>query len=665
MRFNNLFLEGFKSFKKQTNIDLGTNTKGKNIILIWWKNWSGKTSILEAINIILYWIENKHIINFINDILIIEGNAWCKLGLEYLDENNNTIKILREWHIKWDYNNNEAAIKPTMIESEFKAWKNNNEWNIDENLWREEIEVKIPQWVSQFFFFNWEKINEMASDETPNLLKNSIEKIIWLENINILLWDLENVKKSIINSIPNNIKDEQIENKQLEIQMIENKVKITAQDLEEVNTELSNIEYEIEQKEERYTRLFWHGVSESEKVKDFDDKLISLKTELAWIDIKIKEFLSEQLPFSLMGKFFPIVNDNLKKVKDYREYISRKESNNWLKEKVIEWIFKPKDIIRWNEREDKYGEILNKKIGEILDENEQEKPILDITERETQNLYAFWNKIDFSWNTIMDLINDREKIMREAKTIEKNKEILNIQPENEKEQQILIKEISTLKEWIGKTTGKRENLVEDINKLENEKNDHYMELKRMKEWYEKFNKQKIIMDKIDNYIKTLKTFKDKLRIAKIDELTSNISYMFKKIYQKSENISDIKIDSESFDIQIFDKRGNKKNKKDISTWEKSIFSISLIRWLSKTSNLELPIVIDAPLSVLDKDHTENILRDYFPNASHQVIILTKDKDMLPNSKEYNMIKDIIEKEYTLDFNNKEDITEVHKGYFYN
>jgi len=71
-------------------------------------------------------------------------------------------------------------------------------------------------------------------------------------------------------------------------------------------------------------------------------------------------------------------------------------------------------------------------------------------------------------------------------------------------------------------------------------------------------------------------------------------------------------------------------------------------------------VIDAPLSVLDKDHTENILKDYFPSASHQVIILTKDKDMLPNSKEYNMIKDIIEKEYILDFNNKEDVTTIKK-----
>jgi len=39
---------------------------------------------------------------------------------------------------------------------------------------------------------------------------------------------------------------------------------------------------------------------------------------------------------------------------------------------------------------------LEEKISEILNEQEQEKPIIDITDNETQNLYTFWNKIDFS-----------------------------------------------------------------------------------------------------------------------------------------------------------------------------------------------------------------------------------------------------------------------------
>lgn len=665
MILKNLILENFKSFKNETILDLSINNKSKNIILIWGKNWSGKTSILEAINILFYGIENKNIISYINDIAITKWIAECKIWLEYEDDDKNSIKIVRERYVKWDYNNDETNIKPTMIQSDFKARKNDLERNIDENLWREEIEVKIPKWVSQFFFFDWEKIKEMASDETPNLLKDSIEKIIWLEKVNILISDLENTKKSIINSTPNNIKDEQIDNKKLEIQMTENKLKIIQEDLDDINEEIATTEGEIKHKEDRYTLLFWHWSYESEKIQEFDEKLILLKTELAWIEVKIKEFLTEQLPFSLMGPFFEKIDKNLKKAKNYREYKARKESNYWLKEKIIEWLFKPNDIIRGNKREEKNLTILEEKISEILNEQEQEKPIIDITDNETQNLYTFWNKIDFSWNTIIDLIDNRERIIRDLKHIEKQKEMLSVQPDKEKEQQMLIAEISTLKESLWKAIWKRESFVENFNRIEDEKNEYYLELKKMKDWYERFNKQKIITNKIDDYIKTLKIFKNKLRIAKIDSLTENISYMFKKIYNKSENISEIKIDPENFDIQIFDKAWNRKPKKDISTGEKSIFSISLIRWLSKTSNLELPIVIDAPLSVLDKDHTENILKDYFPSASHQVIILTKDKDMLPNSKEYNMIKDIIEKEYILDFNNKEDVTTIKKWYFYN
>jgi len=137
MILKNLILENFKSFKNETILDLSINNKGKNIILIWGKNWSGKTSILEAINILFYGIENKNIISYINDIAITKWIAECKIWLEYEDDDKNNIKIVRERYVKWDYNNDETNIKPTMIQSDFKARKNNLERNIDENLWRE------------------------------------------------------------------------------------------------------------------------------------------------------------------------------------------------------------------------------------------------------------------------------------------------------------------------------------------------------------------------------------------------------------------------------------------------------------------------------------------------------------------------------------------------
>lgn len=664
MIINKLILENFKSFRNEIIIDLSIVSKEKNIILIWGKNWSGKTSILEAINILFYWIDNKNIIGYFNDTWVTNWTAQCKLWLEYIDDNNSIIKIIRERKVKWDYNNDEVNIKPTMIQSDFKARKNGFERNIDENFWREEIEVKIPKGVSQFFFFDWEKIKEMASDETPNLLKDSIEKIIWLEKVNVLISDLENTKKAIMHCTPNNIKDEHIDNKKLEIQMKENEIKNINNDFNDIINEISDIGSQISLKEQRFKSLFWHGSDQSNKMKELDAKLIILKTELESIRLNVKDYLKNQLPFSLMWPFFDKVDNNLKQAKKYREYIVRKESNSELQGKIIDWIFKPKDIIRGNKRDEGYSKVLEGKISEILNEKHQEKTIIDLTENETNKIYSFWNEIDFSWNSIISLIEKREQIERDIRNIETQKDRLSVQPDREIEHWLLNKEISDLRESLWKANRNKELIVENLNKLNEQKDEYSIELKKMMDWYERFNKQRKIMDKIDDYIKTLKSFKNKLRIAKITSLTENISYMFKKIYNKSDSISKIEIDPENFEIQMFDKGGNKKPKKDISTWQKSIFSISLIRWLSKTSNLELPIVIDAPLSFLDKDHTENILKDYFPSASHQVIILTKDRDMLPNNKEYNMIKDIIEKEYVLEFNWTDDMTIINEWYIY-
>jgi DNA sulfur modification protein DndD len=79
----------------------------------------------------------------------------------------------------------------------------------------------------------------------------------------------------------------------------------------------------------------------------------------------------------------------------------------------------------------------------------------------------------------------------------------------------------------------------------------------------------------------------------------------------------------------------------------------------------VPIVIDAPLALLDSIHAWNIISRYFPNASHQVIILSKDTDLKPWSSYYKSLSTNIYNEVTLFFDKINKKTTVLNWYYPN
>ena len=138
--------------------------------------------------------------------------------------------------------------------------------------------------------------------------------------------------------------------------------------------------------------------------------------------------------------------------------------------------------------------------------------------------------------------------------------------------------------------------------------------------------------------------------------------MYKRLARKADLISDIRIDEKTYEITIVDRDGNIVKKAGLSAGEKEIFAISLLWGLAQTSEANLPIIIDTPLSRLDSIHRENIVNNYFPNASKQVIILSTNTEI--TEEYYNLIKPYLNDELLLKFDNLNGVTSIQKGYFW-
>ena len=107
-------------------------------------------------------------------------------------------------------------------------------------------------------------------------------------------------------------------------------------------------------------------------------------------------------------------------------------------------------------------------------------------------------------------------------------------------------------------------------------------------------------------------------------------HCFNGLIRKKRLLSSVRIDPDTFDIALVGAEGVEIPKEALSAGERQIFAISMLWALGKTSGRDLPMIIDTPLSRLDRAHRKSLMRDYVPEASRQIILLCTDSELTPD-----------------------------------
>lgn len=102
----------------------------------------------------------------------------------------------------------------------------------------------------------------------------------------------------------------------------------------------------------------------------------------------------------------------------------------------------------------------------------------------------------------------------------------------------------------------------------------------------------------------------------------------------------------------------------LSAGEKQLLAIAFLWGLASLSTRQLPIAIDTPLSRLDSTHRQNLLESYFPNASHQMILLSTDTEIGQPEVKQLREKGAVAHEYLLEYAPAQQQTKVKSGYFW-
>ena len=99
---------------------------------------------------------------------------------------------------------------------------------------------------------------------------------------------------------------------------------------------------------------------------------------------------------------------------------------------------------------------------------------------------------------------------------------------------------------------------------------------------------------------------------------------FRQLLRKESLISDLSIDADNFTITLLDQTGKLLLPDRLSAGERQLRAVSLLWGLARASGRPLPVVVDTPLGRLDTVHRRRLVENYFPRASHQVLLLSTD-----------------------------------------
>lgn len=635
-----------------------TNKIGeRNITLIGGLNGRGKTTFHDAILIALY---GKQALKYIQE----KEKSYDKLLVDHINkhatddetyiavtlvlEDNTVIRVKRIWSLK-----GRKIDQKTIVE------KNGT---VDKYLgdnWSYYIEEILPFGIARFFFFNNEKITQLADDSSFEQIKSSIKSAIGVSTIEKTIEHIDEVirrKKVALKTFETSELNQEYQAVEKEISDIDQRLVEAQRDLNKLELQCQKLAIQIETKENE----FWSSGGDLSRNRDaikaemnrisslaeqVQQEILQLASSAATPLALCKDLVvqsyneeQEQLQDDVKRHTDTVVNNS------YQRVINRLNESN-LPLEVLDFV---KKII---------SDELVVHISEAVNENRismspaslmlYEKLISEFFPQISQRISNLVSSSEAQEAEYMSLdahlgaADDKTLAMQlyEAlKSVEKDKAVADA------EFQRKCDSIESMKRQREILIGKRIRLIKGMAEKENANDDNMRIIK-----YAAMS------------IETLTEFKKRLQFEKVERLSDTVTKCFQTLVEKNSLTKRIDINAETLDVTIIDIDGNELLKSQLSAGEQQMFAVAIIWALALSSGYKAPVIVDTPMARLDSSHRTNFVTKYLPAASSQVMVLSTDEEIY--GRYLDMVRENVVDYYTLLYREEEQCTSIVQGYF--
>lgn len=618
----------------------------KPVVLIGGMNGRGKTTFLEGVLLALYgansfaYSESKfssygqYLKAFVNTA---DGSLETYVELEFKLENETDERYLirRSWSGHGQRTRETIQVKKDGQDNTFLT-----------DNWAMFIENILPSGLSSFFFFDGEKIAELAVENTNAQMKESIKTLLGISVLDLLDNDISR----IVNRVGKRSND-QVHTKELEIlrerknqtevalQIIDDCIAETSAQIEEARKKLEKAKVDYTSKGGdivvQRQDLFTERTALVAKVEQGKETLIGVAaSELPLLLVKdlledisvqaAKEHETKLLGYTVakIHSMFETYSDggDSNSVRDFISYVENKAA-----EESTEIVFDISDQSFYQLTSLLGNGLMNAQGNMLQNMATCQKGIAKIDEIDS------YLSVDIDEKAL-------SKIYKKIKTLEQ--EII----EHEASLEIAQKQRTGLNGDVMRATSEYNRFIENM--LSNLEGD---------------DDNGRILKYAHHATQALAEYKIRLQKKKIGTLAETMTKCYKQLANKKNLISRIDMDAVTLDFVYLNADNQIVPKESLSAGEKQLMVISLLWALAICSKKKLPVIIDTPLSRMDSVHRVALIKTYFPNASDQTIILSTDSEI--DKHYYEIMKDTVGDEFTLVYDDELKCSKIKKGYF--
>lgn len=671
MRISKITLHNFRIYQGTNVVKFG-NHPGKNIHIIAGKNGFGKTTFLTS----LIWCFYGKMMGEVEDKYrqdIKSSGGYDNLLLAYFNKTTlnqkyessiNDDEFFVEIELK-DLTIPSIPCKSIIIKRSFNKNSKTEKLSLlidgDENELTKEVGYDIfindfilPREIAKFFFFDAEKIVTLAEARSKAELR-SLSKA-YSEVLGIKKY--EELKKNLTSLLSNlrrrGVTDQ--EKKKLDLLLEEQKeleklIDYNQDHQDETDRKVSELTAKSNSIQEK---LFREGNQVSL------EELIELKKRRAWLEGKLEQSktelkkLMEVLPLAIAGK-------SLKKLYDQLAFEHRIKTST-VDPKILEreiTIFSAQFLANISKLnlDDDLRESLEKNLDQTLKEKfeskqestSKQKILLDFPEEKYHQFLRLYQYIKTDFKSQFEKISREEKDFRillnsTTKKIKKG-EVRTNKPIAKK----LRIELESIEEEIKGLRLKKAELINEFEIYTRRKNNLKAQLSEVEKKFELIEIDVKKYQVTENLLEKINTIINSIKEEKKYALQKSLAIGLKKLMHKSNFIQNVNIDimEDIMNIQLLDKNEVEINKEDLSKGEQQLYATALLNALVEESKINFPVFIDSPLQKFDKFHSENIIKEFYPTVSDQVVLFPLLEKEL-SEKEFELLKDNLNTSYLIE-----------------
>lgn len=610
MILETLTLNNFGLYGGENRFDLSPAANDRRpVILVRGHNGGGKTTFLEAVRLVLYGkralgarvARSDYEAYLLRRIHALAEERAASVTLSFSrHEEGRTVRyeVQRAW----------AARGTSVIDSIELTCDGVPVNDVPPEDWDHYLEDMIPSGISQLFFFDGEKIQDIADDTSTDGLRDAIRSLLGLDLIDQLRSDLAFYTAR-----------REPSEEDVDLEAIE-------RDLKVAKTQLVVLEEKAAQDRADRGRAE-QQISKAQKAFDAEGgdtalhriglkrALKEVEKRIDWLRSDLKRLAEGPLPLDLAPKLMSRLNDIVSRggfsarAEVIGEFLDAFENSDTTKaSKRPNWTEGHLSALRTF-----LDEVCDDTFNIVLDADPAWiKSRIDVVDVELRG------QADDLGRELDAARHHQAKLKKQLRDFDegaahKTLEILKMAEYERGRAEVLLlekeKAISSLRYRIGQLEKERDRVLD-------------VELDTA-----------LAIHKIDLGERTraaLAAYEARVLERRINSLSKYFVDCFNGLIRKKRLLSSVRIDPDTFDIALVGAEGVEILKEALSAGERQIFAISMLWALGKTSGRDLPMIIDTPLSRLDRVHRRSLVRDYVPEASRQVILLCTDSELTPD-----------------------------------